>query len=106
MDTSLVNLSPDQSNEPQRSDVSADILAAHKHSSHNKNEIKESKLCGCFFCLRIFEPNKITQWGYVVLPKDFAVCPYCEIDSVIGDASGYPVTKQFLKAMHEYWFKT
>lgn len=90
--------------EPATWDKPADIIAAHEHCVHNKKEISDSKLCGCFFCLRIFEPNKITQWGYYVQPKDFAVCPYCEIDSVIGDASGFPVTKEFLGAMHKYWF--
>lgn len=82
----------------------SEIIEAHKHSSHNKEEIKNSKSCGCFYCLRIFKPSEITQWGYVVQPKDFAVCPYCETDSVIGDASGYPVTEEFLKAMHKHWF--
>ena len=28
----------------------------------------------------------------------------CDIDSVIGDSSGFPITKEFLKKMNEYWF--
>lgn len=81
-----------------------DIIDAHGHSVHNKEEIENSKFCGCFSCLRIFKPDQITQWGYVMPPKDFAVCPYCEIDSIIGDASGYPVTDEFLRSMNAYWF--
>ena len=33
-----------------------------------------------------------------------AVCPYCGVDSVIGENSGFPITEQFLKEMHEAWF--
>ena len=32
------------------------------------------------------------------------LCPYCEIDSVIGSASGYPITAEFLDAMRRHWF--
>jgi ribosomal protein S18 acetylase RimI-like enzyme len=34
-----------------------------------------------------------------------AVCPYCGIDSAIGDNSGYPIIVEFLKKMHQHWFK-
>jgi acetone carboxylase gamma subunit len=33
-----------------------------------------------------------------------ALCPRCEIDSVLGDASGYPITHDFLSKMRHYWF--
>jgi acetone carboxylase gamma subunit len=33
-----------------------------------------------------------------------AVCPRCGIDSVIGSAAGYPLTREFLSAMEQYWF--
>lgn len=33
-----------------------------------------------------------------------ASCPYCGIDAVIGDASGYPLTPEFLDAMRGQWF--
>ncbi len=33
-----------------------------------------------------------------------AFCPLCGIDSVIGDASGIPITQEFLTAMHDKWF--
>jgi len=93
-----------QLDEMLRQTMPEDIFEAHKHTVHNKKEIKNSQSCGCFSCLHIFNPGEITQWGYALPPKDFAVCPYCEIDSVIGDASDYPITDEFLKKMHEYWF--
>lgn len=36
--------------------------------------------------------------------EDTVLCPYCCADSVIGESSGYPITKEFLKKMNEYWF--
>lgn len=75
---------------------------AHKYSSNHKNSLKADKTCGCFYCLTIFNPNKITAW---ITDKDgTAICPYCGIDSVIGESSGYPITLEFLKGMSEYWF--
>jgi len=33
------------------------------------------------------------------------MCPECGIDSVIGDASGFPIADEaFLKRMHSIWF--
>lgn len=44
-------------------------------------------------------------------PKDYisdeeptAECPYCHIDAVIGDASGFPITEEFLRKMMHRWF--
>ena len=76
---------------------------AHKASSNHADIIKTSKICGCFYCLRVFNPRrkKIREWidgGKTVL------CPFCGIDSVIGSDSGYPITPEFLKAMYDYWF--
>jgi hypothetical protein len=28
----------------------------------------------------------------------------CEIDSIIGSASEFPITKEFLERMHAHWF--
>jgi hypothetical protein len=34
-----------------------------------------------------------------------ALCPRCGIDSVLGSASGYPINREFLQKMNEYWFQ-
>ena len=82
------------------------IRIAHEHSSNHRNEIETSELCGCFHCCKTFSPNEIVQW---VDDNDegigqCACCPRCNIDSVIGSRSGYPITKIFLKEMYKYWF--
>ena len=35
-----------------------------------------------------------------------ALCPYCGVDAVLGESAGYPLTKEFLRAMRQYWFET
>jgi hypothetical protein len=51
--------------------------------------------------LKIFNPNEIDEWWD---DNDTSVCPYCGIDSVIGESSGFPITELFLKGMHKEWF--
>lgn len=79
-----------------------DHISAHAHSIYNRSQIMASRICGCFYCLKIFESNEIVDWTDA--DDDTALCPSCEIDSVIGDASGYPITREFLLKMQEYWF--
>lgn len=75
---------------------------AHKASSRNREQIERSKQCGCFSCCRIFPASEVTD--YVSREEPTALCPYCYTDSVLGDASGYPITKEFLKEMNKRWF--
>jgi hypothetical protein len=78
-----------------------DYIAAHKHSIRHREEIMRSEVCGCSFCLRVFAPARIDSWW----DKDqTAVCPYCRVDSVIGSASGFPITTEFLSLMEKHWF--
>ena len=77
-----------------------DVIRAHNYAVHNYPKIKEDETCGCFYCLNIFKPSEIYDWTI----DHTALCPYCNIDSVIGESSGYPITEEFLKKMNEYWF--
>ncbi|MBO5934133.1 MAG: cytoplasmic protein [Clostridia bacterium] len=78
------------------------IIKAHDFCTNNKKSLTNDSTCGCFYCLKIFNPNEITEW--IEDSKGTAVCPYCGVDSVIGESSGYPVTKNFLAEMNKYWF--
>lgn len=77
-----------------------DLLQAHKHSSRHYEELMASEVCGCFFCGETFPPSEIQEW----VQGQMAICPRCHIDSVLGSASGYPLHKKFLDAMHRQWF--
>ncbi len=82
-----------------------DHIAAHIHSIHNREQLLASDTCGCFYCLKVFAPDVITDWidepGFEI---QTAQCPYCEIDSVVGSASGFPITREFLACMRRHWF--
>lgn len=65
-----------------------DIIDAHKYSINHKSIILKDKKCGCFYCMEIFSPTeiKITEWIEDEI-DDTAICPYCGIDSIIGESS-------------------
>ena len=77
------------------------LIKAHRFCTHNRIQLEQDGICGCFYCLRIFHPAEIKSWLAV---ENTALCPYCCIDSVIGESSGYPITPEFLQQMHDYWF--
>jgi hypothetical protein len=79
----------------------ADVREAHQHSSQHRDEILASAQCGCFHCCAAFPPEQIVEWTD---DDGTAVCPRCGIDSVIGDRSGFPVSRAFLSSMRAHWF--
>ena len=84
-----------------------DYIKAHEYSSNHMAQLKKDKKCGCFYCLEIFSPDEITDWligASRIDENGTAICPHCGIDSVIGESSGYPITKEFLTKMKKYWF--
>jgi hypothetical protein len=78
-----------------------DHIAAHAHSSAHRRELEASEQCGCFYCLAVFPPSDVTEW---LVEEGTALCPRCGIDSVLGSASGYPITPKFLIRMRDHWF--
>lgn len=78
------------------------LFNAHAKCMNNKNELQNDTVCGCFYCLKIYSPKEITDW--IPDKNGTARCPYCGIDSVIGEGSGYPITEEFLKQMNKRWF--
>lgn len=82
--------------------ISMQVLKkAHEACFQNRKILKQSKKCACFYCNNIFSPAEIEIWCD---GNTTALCPYCGIDSVIGDAAKYPLIPEFILAMHRYWF--
>ena len=75
---------------------------AHKYSINNRTQLLKDNVCGCFYCLKIFNPNIIEEW--VEDTDGIALCPFCGIDSVIGESSGFPITEEFLQEMYKRYF--
>ncbi|MDO5717030.1 MAG: cytoplasmic protein [Tissierellia bacterium] len=86
-----------------KGDNAMDAVKAHKYSFANKKALEKEKKCGCFYCGAVFSPEEIDEWVKDV-PEWTAICPYCGIDSVIGESVGYPLTKEALEIMHKKWF--
>lgn len=95
---------PEEVQEYLRSSMPKHIYEAHQHSTNHRTEIESSKICGCFYCLKIFAPSEIHEW-IKNDTEEFAMCPHCGIDSVIGDASGIAINDEFLREMNKHWFE-
>ena len=79
------------------------LKAAHASSFNSYARImNEAKICGCFYCGRIFSKKKIEEWADD--GNGTPICPYCGIDSVLDDASGFPITRSFLNKMCKKYF--
>jgi hypothetical protein len=83
-----------------------DYERASTYSRYNREELEKDKVCGCYYCCEIYDTSEINEWcledhrGEEVT----AICPRCEIDSVISESSGYPMTKEFFQKMHKFAF--
>jgi len=80
----------------------SELKKAHNYSFESRKELERAKKAGCFFCCRTFSPNEVVEWAD---NDKTAICPYCGVDSVISDASGYPMNQDFLTQMRDYWFE-
>ena len=83
---------------------------AYAYSSKHREDVLDSKNCGCFHCLEHFSPSAIEEWTDSIPGADpyqgnTAICPFCHVDAVLGDKSPVPpLIKSFLKKMHDKWF--
>lgn len=80
-----------------------DIILAHEHCRHNRVTLRKSDLCGCYQCGEIFKPSHLQAEDWTD-GGETALCPYCGMDSVIGDAAGFPISDAFLREMKEHRF--
>lgn len=78
------------------------VISAYAYSINNEPMLRKDKKCGCFYCLKIFDPSEIEEW--IEDEALTALCPHCGIDSVISESAGYPLTQEFLEKMRRYWF--
>ncbi len=73
------------------------LMGAHNYSSKT-DEILSSEYSGCFHCLAIIEQQELPP------DDDWPQCPRCNVDSLIGSRSGFPLNSAFLSQMHEVFF--
>jgi len=92
----------------------ADLMAAYRHTTHNRAEIEASSTCGCCQCLQVFPSDEVVAWAGLDFSQldqpdtadaDTAVCPRCGGEAVMGDRAGFQLTPQYLGQMNEAWFE-
>lgn len=75
----------------------------HNQAFKNKELLNKSTHVGCFACTVQFTPDKIEH--YVDLGET-ALCPYCDIDSVIPlDDQEENTREELLVDMHKAFFE-
>ena len=86
-----------------------DYTKIHRHCGWHEEEVKKSKLCGCFSCLKLFPSSEVVEWieesetcprG----PGKTAVCPNCEIDAVLPESDEYEFSQEFINDMGREFF--
>lgn len=93
-----------ESERPAKKDaVDQLILDAHSRCACNREALQRVDRYGCFYCLAIFDPQEIEEW-IEDEGGDTALCPRCEIDSVLPESDEYPLAKNFLRSMYDHWF--
>ena len=75
--------------------------------TNNKPKLEMAKSCGCIYCERIFDPKEIEEWlyGSRIDYLGTAICPYCGNDTVIGELTGLPISKDYLHEMYMKLFE-
>ena len=67
-----------------------ELVKYHDLCIFNKKLLEKSEVCGCFFCLNIYDYGEITHWIYEDgLNEKTALCPVSSIDAVIGGKKKY-----------------
>ena len=74
----------------------------YEYTSNHREQVLNSALCGCFYCLTIFKPSEIVEWCD---RGQTAICPHCNIDSIIGSGSDYVIDDEFLRDLNRQSFK-
>ena len=77
--------------------VNMKIEEVTKYSKNNIEKLEEVHNCGCYFCLRIFDPEEIMEFTD---QGTTALCPFCGVDAIVPGM----VNKVWLEKAHIRWF--
>ena len=71
-------------------------------SIKNKILIEKSKYACCYFCRERFSVSEIHEW---IDNNQTALCPRCDMDTVLGDEGGDLPVPSVIKSLQEKFFK-
>lgn len=80
---------------------------AYRQSFENGAAIqKRVQQCGCFHCGQIYSSEELDDTCFMTerSGKTTAFCPYCGVDAVLCEDSGFPITREFVAAMCRKYF--
>lgn len=81
-----------------------DYMQAQNQAWLYPEKIKDSKILACYHCLKTFTHWDIMEWIDDIREDPMPLCPYCQQDSIIGDAHGFPLTEELLKQIRDYCY--
>lgn len=73
------------------------INRAPLYSFKNRQDIEQYKTVGCYFCMKVFETNKITHYTD---DNKTVLCPICASDTVVPC-----IDEDELKKINNYFLK-
>ena len=79
-----------------------EIKSTFRLVTQNKMLLNQSNYAACYSCKRIFKSKDVTT--FLNEGVGTAVCPYCGIDSVLGDKTGLGLSVENIQQLHDYWF--
>jgi hypothetical protein len=68
----------------------------------NRHIVEYSTNAGCMYCQKIYPISEIKSYTD---NQKTCLCPYCNVDAVIGDKSGYEINEKSLSNANKYWFQ-
>lgn len=79
-----------------------DLTFMHQFTFDNFRDLLIEQECVCIYCLERFKSTEIND--FTNSKYGTALCPYCNIDSVIGEISGYEIDDSTLKELNHRFF--
>ena len=78
-----------------------DFIELEQMRRYNNKALKDyPKICGCYTCSKVFDSRDITAWN-----GDFAVCPYCQSETVISKPEHVMNFDELLDKMNRFHIK-
>lgn len=70
-------------------------------SMKNRHLIEQSTNAGCFQCCKIYPISEIKNYTD---KEKTCICPFCNVDSIVGDNCGFVLNEEILKKAKLFWF--
>lgn len=73
-----------------------------RHIRQNWPEMKQSVMCGCLSCGKVYPANEVEDYIGYGDEELTAICTYCLEETLVGDASGLDISAETLQKVKQY----